>query len=82
MEMALGGKNVLGVDYCVSISGIAGPDGGTEDKPVGTVWMAISYNGGVVTKKIKLGDNRERNIQMTIFAALNFLRLTILEKIE
>ena len=81
MEMALGGKNVLGVDYCVSISGIAGPDGGTEDKPVGTVWMAISYNGGVVTKKIKLGDNRERNIQMTIFAALNFLRLTILEKI-
>jgi nicotinamide-nucleotide amidase len=80
MEMALGGKDVLGVDYCISISGIAGPDGGTEDKPVGTVWMAIAYNGGVVTKKIKLGDNRGRNIQMTIFAALNFLRLTILEK--
>jgi nicotinamide-nucleotide amidase len=81
IEMASGGKKVLGVDYCVSISGIAGPDGGTEDKPVGTVWMAIAYNDGVVTKKIKLGDNRERNIQMTIFAALNFLRLTILEKI-
>ena len=81
IEMANGGKKVLGVDFCVSISGIAGPDGGTEDKPVGTVWMAIAHNGGVVTKKIKLGDNRERNIQMTIFAALNFLRLTILEKI-
>jgi nicotinamide-nucleotide amidase len=81
IEMAEGGKSVLGVDYCVSISGIAGPDGGTEDKPVGTVWMAIAYGDGVVTKKIKLGDNRERNIQMTIFAALNFLRLTILEKI-
>ena len=81
IEMAEGGKSDLGVDYCVSISGIAGPDGGTEDKPVGTVWMAIAHRDGVVTKKIKLGDNRERNIQMTIFAALNFLRLTILEKI-
>jgi len=81
IEMAVGGKKSLGVDYCVSISGIAGPDGGTEDKPVGTVWMAVAFDGGVVTKKIKLGDNRERNIQMTIFAALNFLRLTILEKI-
>jgi nicotinamide-nucleotide amidase len=81
VEMAKGGKEVLGVDYCVSISGIAGPDGGTEEKPVGTVWMAIATSDGVKTKKINLGDNRERNIQMTIFAALNFLRLTILEKI-
>lgn len=81
IEMAVGGKERLGVDYCVSISGIAGPDGGTEDKPVGTVWMAVAYPEGFKTKKIKLGDNRERNIQMTIFAALNFLRLTILEKI-
>ena len=81
VEMAVGGKNVLDVDFCVSISGIAGPDGGTEDKPIGTVWMAIAHNDGVETKKIKLGDNRQRNIQMTIFAALNFLRLTILEKI-
>lgn len=81
IEMAVGGKKELAVDYCVSISGIAGPDGGTDDKPVGTVWMAIATNGEVKTKKIKLGDNRERNIQMTIFAALNFLRLTILEKI-
>jgi len=81
IEMAEGGRKVLDVDFCVSISGIAGPDGGTEDKPVGTVWMAIAHNKGVETKKIKLGDNRQRNIQMTIFAALNFLRLTILEKI-
>jgi nicotinamide-nucleotide amidase len=81
IDMARGGKKVLGVDFCVSISGIAGPEGGTEDKPVGTVWMAIAHNEGVETKKIKLGDNRQRNIQMTIFAALNFLRLTILEKI-
>lgn len=81
VEMAIGGRKVLDVDFCVSISGIAGPDGGTEDKPVGTVWMAIAHDKGVETIKIKLGDNRQRNIQMTIFAALNFLRLTILEKI-
>jgi nicotinamide-nucleotide amidase len=82
IEMANGGRENLNVDYCISISGIAGPGGGTEDKPVGTVWMAISTKEQVFSKKIKLGDNRERNIQMTIFAALNFLRLTILGKIE
>jgi nicotinamide-nucleotide amidase len=80
VEMAVGGKKQLAVDYCISISGVAGPDGGTEEKPVGTVWMAIAYEGNCETKKIILGDNRERNIQMTIFAALNMLRLTLLEK--
>ena len=48
--------------------------GGTPDKPVGTVWMAIALEGECITKKINLGDNRERNIQMTIFASLNMLR--------
>jgi nicotinamide-nucleotide amidase len=80
VEMAEGGRKQLGVDYCISISGVAGPDGGTIEKPVGTVWMAIAYEGKCETKKIILGDNRERNIQMTIFAALNMLRLTLLEK--
>ncbi len=73
-EMAIGGREKLGVDYCISISGVAGPDGGTPDKPVGTVWMAVALAGDCVTKKINLGDNRERNIQMTIFASLNMLR--------
>jgi nicotinamide-nucleotide amidase len=73
-EMAIGGREELEVDYCISISGVAGPDGGTPDKPVGTVWMAIALEGECITKKINLGDNRERNIQMTIFASLNMLR--------
>ena len=73
-EMAIGGREKLGVDYCISISGVAGPDGGTPDKPVGTVWMAVALAGDCITKKINLGDNRERNIQMTIFASLNMLR--------
>ena len=80
IEMAVGGKKQLEVDYCISISGVAGPDGGTDEKPVGTVWMAIAYEDKCEAKKIILGDNRERNIQMTIFAALNMLRLTLLEK--
>jgi nicotinamide-nucleotide amidase len=77
-EMAIGGREKLGVDYCISISGVAGPDGGTPDKPVGTVWMAIALEGECITKKINLGDNRERNIQMTIFASLNMLRNVLL----
>ena len=79
-EMAIGGREKLGVDYCISISGVAGPDGGTPDKPVGTVWMAVALEGECVTKKINLGDNRERNIQMTIFASLNMLRNVLLTK--
>ena len=79
-EMAIGGREKLGVDYCISISGVAGPDGGTPDKPVGTVWMAVALEGDCITKKINLGDNRERNIQMTIFASLNMLRNVLLTK--
>ena len=80
IEMARGGQSVLNVDYCISISGIAGPDGGTSDKPVGTVWMALAYDGRVDVKKLNLGGDRERNIQMTIFAGMNMLRLVLLLK--
>lgn len=77
-EMAIGGKNKLNVDYCVSISGISGPDGGTEEKPVGTVWIGIASPKRVVAKKFLFSDNRERNISRTVLSALNMLRNEIL----
>lgn len=73
-EMAIGGKNKLNVDYCVSISGIAGPDGATDEKPVGTVWIGIASPKRVIAKKFLFENNRERNISRTVLSALNLLR--------
>jgi len=81
IEMATNGREKLGVDYCISISGVAGPSGGTEDKSVGTVWIAIASPEKVHTKLFNFGHNRSRNIQSTIMAALNFLRLILLKEI-
>ena len=77
-EMALGGQEKLGLDLCIATSGVAGPTGGTEEKPVGTVWIAIALKNKVVSKRFYFGNDRERNIQMTILSALNMARCEIL----
>lgn len=77
-EMAEGGLEALGTDYCISTSGVAGPDGGTDEKPVGMVWISVATKEKTVAKQFNFGDNRERNIQMTIFAGLNLLRSVLL----
>jgi nicotinamide-nucleotide amidase len=61
-------------DYAIACSGIAGPDGGTAEKPVGTVWIAIADYDRVFTKKLNLGTVRERVILETAQHALNSLR--------
>ncbi len=61
-------------DYSISASGIAGPGGGTLDKPVGTVWIAVAAPDKVISKRFQFGTNRERNIQKTANEALNMLR--------
>lgn len=78
-QMATGGKARLGVDWCISVSGIAGPNGGTEAKPVGTTWIAIAGPDALWSRQFNFGDNRERNVQMTVLTALNFLRGALLE---
>jgi nicotinamide-nucleotide amidase len=77
-QMAENGRLKLGTDYCVATSGIAGPDGGTAEKPVGTVWMGVADEKGVSTYCFRYGDNRERNIQMSVLSALNLVRCRIL----
>lgn len=77
-QMALGANLQFDTDYSIATSGVAGPDGGTEEKPVGTVWIAIAHNNTVVSKKLTLGDNRQRNILISCLSALNMLRLMLL----
>lgn len=73
-QMAIGVRERLNTDYSIAISGIAGPDGGTEDKPVGTVWIAVAKEGFVFAKRFQFGDNRERNILRSSVSALAMLR--------
>jgi nicotinamide-nucleotide amidase len=77
IEMANGAKQRLGVDVCIATTGIAGPNGGTEDKPVGLVWIAIAFKDKTIARKFQFGDNRERNMQMTVLSALNWLRFEL-----
>jgi nicotinamide-nucleotide amidase len=79
LQMARGGQKMLGVDYCLAASGIAGPGGATPGKPVGTVWIAIASPEKVIAKKFLFGDHRERNIRKTVLTALNLLRCELLE---
>jgi len=73
-----GAISKLNVDFALATSGIMGPDGGTDDKPVGTVWIAAGNKEKVDTLKLNLRFDRQRNIGMTATNALNFLRKFIL----
>ena len=78
LEMALGARARFRTDYAIATTGIAGPTGGTPDKPIGTVWIGITTPDGVFAKYFEFGDNRERNIRKTALQALNLLRKELL----
>ena len=74
-QMAEGVRKKMNTTYAIATSGIAGPTGGTEEKPVGTVWIAIASEKGVVAKKHVFGKERDVNIERTAVAALGMLNL-------
>jgi nicotinamide-nucleotide amidase len=79
IEMAEGARKVFGTDFAISVSGIAGPTGGTEEKPVGLVWIAIASPAGIVAKNFQFGEHRGRNIQRAAVSALAMLRKELIK---
>lgn len=77
-EMASNIRKVFNTTVGVSISGVAGPTGGTEDKPVGTIWIGYSDEHKTVTRKFQYSKDRMVNIRLSAIAALNFIRINLL----
>lgn len=77
--MALNISRRYGSDYGLATSGIAGPGGGTREKPVGTVWIAISKGNKVISQPYNFGENRLRTVERASYTALSLLRKLILD---
>jgi nicotinamide-nucleotide amidase len=80
--MAEGARRITGSDFSVATSGIAGPGGGSDKKPVGTVWIGVSSIRGTKTYLMNFKGDRKRNIERFAAYALNFLRITIVNELN
>ena len=77
-SMAVGVRNLMEADFGVATTGVAGPSGGTEENPVGTVWISVASHSGVVSKRFNFGKDRENVINRATIAAFEMLRESIL----
>ena len=77
--MASGCRNAIGTDYAVSITGIAGPDGGTDEKPVGTTYIGLASQRETIVNKFNFASDRQANRIRASYAALEMLRRDILD---
>jgi nicotinamide-nucleotide amidase len=78
-QMASAVRELLQVDYALAVSGIMGPDGGTPDKPLGLVWVAIASANGVKSQELRFRFTRKRNIELTAAHTLRLLHAAIVE---
>jgi nicotinamide-nucleotide amidase len=81
IQMAEGVRQSLGTDFAISTTGIAGPDGGSKEKPVGTVWIGVAGPSRSYALRFRMGTNRERNIRKSALQALQLLRKEILKEV-
>ncbi|MDT3404993.1 competence/damage-inducible protein A [Mucilaginibacter terrae] len=79
-EMVQGALKQFKSTYAISITGIAGPTGGTDAKPVGTVWIGVAGNGEMVVRKFQFGNKRRQNIERSAITALGMLNTLLAAK--
>jgi nicotinamide-nucleotide amidase len=78
-QMVKGALATLNVDVAVAVSGIAGPSGGTPDKPVGTIWLAVADKNSIKTVQINMDRGRAKNMEYAANVGLNLLRKFLLK---
>lgn len=78
-QMAENARIILNADVAIATTGVAGPGGGTVEKPVGTVWIAIALPQNTIAVKKSFGSDRQRNTIRSVYHALNMLRLELLK---
>jgi nicotinamide-nucleotide amidase len=81
-QMAEGVRKLTGSDFAVATSGIAGPGGGSDEKPVGLVWIGVSSEKGTETQKMVFRGDRKRNIERFASSALDILRRKLINELN
>ena len=77
--MAEGIRKIAGTDYAIAVSGIAGPSGGTKEKPVGLIYIGLSSDEGTEVHRHVFGKDRHINRERAVYYALNHLRLKLVK---